>query len=299
MPGENQDAESQAAKTDSSSGSAYNMRHEKSSPGSLLAPPSSRSVMSAKRDSSIWHASDYVDNLTSDLVIQLNHSQMGFKDLIDEARVADPEGFEAAKDAVVRRLPPTPNKWSVAPIEDLLRDFHSDVTTGLSSAQVSNNRVLYGENMLKREKATPVWRTFVDQFLNPIVLLLLGAAIVSLSFHEWASGVAILIIVTLNACLATYMEKSAGDALAKLASLAAPRCKVLRDGEFMEIDAIELVPGDIVKLEIGDAVPADLRCFQIAELKTNEAILTGGVACLCVCLCGVAIAYATDCFVFN
>lgn len=226
-------------------------------------------------EGSAWNISDYPDNNTQEIVERLSRSQYSLKGLVELARDTDPEAFARAQQNVAKELSPGRNRWSTASIKELAEEFESSTKEGLSDEQVLINREKYGPNVLDEERRTPIWKLFLEQFLSPVVILLLIAAVVALGFQEWIEGAAVLIIVTINACLATYMEKSAGDALEKLASLAAPHCKVLRNGTFIEIDTVDLVPGDIVKLDTGDAIPADMRCIQVAELKANEAILTG------------------------
>ncbi|XP_055388544.1 calcium-transporting ATPase 1-like [Condylostylus longicornis] len=239
----------------------------------LLTSTPSRNLSEKFHEGSAWNISDYADNETQEIVERLSRSQLSLKDLVEYARQTDPAAFARVQQNVGQ--PCGRNRWSSSPVEDLLLEFESNVDTGLDDDQVLINREKYGPNILETEKRVPVWRLFLEQFMNPIMILLGVAAVVPLAFQQWAEGVAILLTILLNACLATYMEKSAGDALAKLASLAAPHCKVLRNGEFVEIEAIDLVPGDIVKLDTGDSVPADLRCIRVSELKANEAILTG------------------------
>lgn len=210
------------------------------------------------------------------VVERLSRSHRSLKDLVEQAAREDPGAFVKAR-AAAEEVAPTTGfaKWSVEPVPDLAAEFGTDIESGLSDSQVEALRQKYGENLLAKEEQEPIWKIFLLQFTSPVVILLLIAAVVSLGFQEWTEGVVILLIVMLNALLATYMEKSAGDALSKLASLAAPRCRVLRNGEEEVVEAVELVPGDIVLLNTGDAIPADLRLFEVTELMANEAILTG------------------------
>lgn len=227
-------------------------------------------------EGSAWNISDFPDNNTFEVVERLSRTQYHLSALVELAKESDPEGFARAHENVCKEQQLAGvNKWSTTPVEELVAEFESNIKNGLSDAEVVGNRQKYGPNVLEKENRMPVWRIFVEQFTSPVVILLLVAMIVSLGLQEWPEGIVISLILLLNATLATYMEKSAGDALAELASLAAPHCNVLRNGNFVEIDAVDLVPGDIVKLGTGDAVPADVRCIQIAELKANEAILTG------------------------
>lgn len=218
--------------------------------------------------------SDIPDNNVRDAIARLTSSQCSLKDLVERARQCDPEAFQKAKSTV--EYPEGGNRFSSCPLSELVRELESNLKDGLSTADVQRIREKTGPNVLSQIQKTPWIRLFFRQFTSPVVIMLLIAAIVSLGFQEWVEGSAILIIVLLNAFLASSMERSAANALARLASLAAPRCRVIRNkGQLEMIDTIDLVPGDIVQLLTGDAIPADLRCFDVTELFTNEAILTG------------------------
>ncbi|CDJ57747.1 P-type Ca(2+)-ATPase, putative [Eimeria maxima] len=221
--------------------------------------------------------SAYPDNVEMEILERLSKSQVSLKELVESARKADPEAFRKMVTATEREFPTSgKNRFASTPIEELAREFGcTDINQGLTSAQVLVNREKYGRNMLDRGDRDPLYKIFLSQFWSPVVLLLLIAAVASLVMQEWVEGAAILIIVTLNACLATYMENSASTALAKLASMAAPMCCVLREGKERTVPAEEVVPGDIVFLATGNSVAADMRCVDVTELKTNEAILTG------------------------
>eukprot|EP00917_Polyrhabdina_sp_WS-2016_P023401 GHVP01050744.1.p1 GENE.GHVP01050744.1~~GHVP01050744.1.p1 ORF type:complete len:1240 (-),score=214.13 GHVP01050744.1:1558-5277(-) len=230
------------------------------------------------RDGAVWHPEDYSQNETHGIIERLSHSHYSLKEIVEQSRDQNPEAWNDAVEQALRQNAPTDNasnKWSTTPIKKLAKEFDTDLKKGLTNRQVELNREKYGLNFLEKEHMEPIWKLFLSQFKSAVVILLLIAAIVSLIFQEWAEGVVILLIVIINAVLATYMERSASNALAKLASLAAPHCMVIRDGEKKEIDAIEVVPGDICIVQTGDSLAADMRCIEIMELKCNEALLTG------------------------
>jgi len=166
------------------------------------------------------------------------------------------------------------NEWSGCTLQELFEKYDSS-TNGLESSQIAPKQAEHGKNELEKDKKDSVLKIFAMQFTSPVVLLLVAAAILSLVMQEWVESFVIFFIVTLNACLATHQEKSAGDALDKLAQMAAPKCKVVRDGKISDIDATELVPGDIIALQTGDGVPADCRLIECMEMLANEAPLTG------------------------
>ncbi|CEM23227.1 unnamed protein product [Vitrella brassicaformis CCMP3155] len=189
-------------------------------------------------------------------------NQEEFKHVVEEAH-DEYEHFQGA------------NKWASASSEQLAKDLKSSCIKGLTSERVIEARHEWGDNALEKEGTVSAWWLFLMQYKSPVMILLVVAAIVSLSIGKVVVGVAVLVITLWNASLATYMEKSASDALAKLASMAAPKCKVIRNGAEELIEATELVPGDLVLLSIGDRVPADIRLIDVNELLSNEALLTG------------------------
>lgn len=228
-----------------------------------------------------WAPSDFADNTRQEIVERLSKSQYSLKELVQIAREKDPKAFQKVLSEVVLQQTGAYNKWSTYSVPDLAEEFHTDIQNGLSESQVQLNFEKYGPNTLEEEKSEPVWKLFLSQFYSPVVILLVVAAIVSYGFQEFAEGVVITLIVLLNASLATYMEKSAGDALAKLAKLAAPHTKVIRGGVEMLLESKDVVPGEIVFLDIGESIPADIRVIELIELKTNEAILTGNGVFAC------------------
>ncbi|SBS95773.1 non-SERCA-type Ca2+-transporting P-ATPase, putative (ATP4), partial [Plasmodium ovale curtisi] len=168
------------------------------------------------------------------------------------------------------------NHYASESIENLCKEFDlTDINKGLTFEQVKINRERFGENFIEKDSVTPIWILFLSQYYSPVVMLLLVAAVASLALNEVVEGISIITIVTLNACLATYMEKSSGDAIAKLAEMASPQCTVLREGQKMIIPSREVVVGDVVLITAGDSISADLRLIEVIELKTNESLLTG------------------------
>jgi Ca2+-transporting ATPase len=132
-----------------------------------------------------------------------------------------------------------------------------------------------GRNELEKNPPTPIWKLFLNQFGDLLVQLLSVAAIVSLALQDFKSGVAILFVLIVNASIAVYQEYTASGDLEALAQLAADNCRVMRDSQIATIPAAELVPGDIVLLETGDKVPADLRLIESVDISSDEAALTG------------------------
>ena len=166
-------------------------------------------------------------------------------------------------------------EWHTAEIAQVLTALGSDPSRGLTQTQVAAKRAESGENELVDSSGRGMLEIFVEQWKSAMILLLVGAAILSLALSEYIDTVAILAIVLLNAILGFVQDYRAERALAALKKLAVPRVRVRRDGAAWEISARELVPGDIVLLEVGNLVPADCRVIESFNLKAQEAALTG------------------------
>ncbi len=165
--------------------------------------------------------------------------------------------------------------WFVLPQEKVLEDFKVDPSLGLSSKEAEKRLQKKGQNVLQEEKRTSPLKMFLDQFKDFMVLVLLGATLISFLLHEYSDAITIIIIVILNACLGFFQEFKAEKSLDALKELTAPAAKVLRGGEVIEVSAREVVPGDVLYLETGDRIPADLRLLEAVNLAVDESALTG------------------------
>ncbi len=168
------------------------------------------------------------------------------------------------------------------PLELTVEKFSSDTTNGLSTEQVKANQEKYGQNKLREKKKKTGVQKFFDQFKDVMILILIVAAIISFVIActghdplEFFEPALILFIVVLNAIMGVIQESKAERALDALKNLSAPHAKVIRNGVEQIIDAVDLVPGDIILLEAGDFVPADARLIKSASLKCEESALTG------------------------
>ena len=152
---------------------------------------------------------------------------------------------------------------------------------GLSTQQAQERLAKYGPNKLKEAEKPTLLQRFLTQLKDPMLIILLVAAAVSAvtgmlaNENEWAEVIIILAVVLLNAILGVIQESKAEAAIEALQTMTAATCKVLRDGKMVVLPSTELVPGDVVLLEAGDAVPADGRIIENASLKMEEAALTG------------------------
>ncbi len=133
----------------------------------------------------------------------------------------------------------------------------------------------YGYNTLPQTKPLPLSRLFVRQFASPLIYVLVAAALLSLAIQEWSDAAFIFAVLLINAIIGTVQEHSAQRAATALQGMVTTRCRVLRGGETYEINAEELVLGDIVLLESGDKTPADLRLLICKDLRCDESLLTG------------------------
>ena len=172
-------------------------------------------------------------------------------------------------------------KESLASAEDVLAAQSSNAETGLSAAEAASRLASVGPNKLDEEEKTPMWKRFFEQMADPMVIMLLVAAAISVitgfiqGEPEWADAVIILSVVILNSVLGVVQEAKSEQALEALQEMSAAQSKVMRDGKLVHMPSSELVPGDIVLLEAGDSVPADCRVLESASMKIEEAALTG------------------------
>jgi len=172
-----------------------------------------------------------------------------------------------------RGLPP----WAGRAVEELARELQTDLGRGLKPDEATRRQELFGLNEIFQKKRVSPVRLFVSQFANFMVLVLIGAAVVSYFLGEAADLVAILAIVFMNAVLGFAQEYRAERALERLRELAAPTARAVRGDPACPVvlPARELVPGDLILVEAGDRVPADLRVVEAHVLQTQEAALTG------------------------
>ncbi len=165
---------------------------------------------------------------------------------------------------------------------EVLKILSTDEAFGLTTQAVEEQKKLHGENKLNEKKKKTMLGRFIEQFKDVMILILIGAAIISFvaaciegNPMEFFEPVLILLIVIVNAVMGVMQESKAEKALDALKNLSAPHARVIRNGKEEIIDAKELVPGDIIKLEAGDFIPADARLLKSVSLKSEESALTG------------------------
>ena len=165
--------------------------------------------------------------------------------------------------------------WHRLTPEEVAQQLKSDLTQGLTAEQVAAIRAEHGSNELVETAGRGPWRILWEQLSGAMVVLLIVAALVSLFLHEYTDAVVVMAIVVLNAALGFVQDYRAEKALAALKKLAVPVVRVRRAGVVQEVSARELVPGDLILLEVGNHVPADCRLLESINLKIQEAALTG------------------------
>lgn len=170
--------------------------------------------------------------------------------------------------------------------QEVCQELQVDPHQGLSTKEAGERMVKYGLNKLEEKKKKPLILVFLSNFNDPMIFILLAAAVLSIGVSlyntlkngesfDFADPIIILGVVILNAFIGTIQENKAEKSLEALKKMSSPTCIVRRDGQLVELKAEELVPGDIVILEEGRTVPADLRLIEAINLKTDESSLTG------------------------
>ncbi len=163
--------------------------------------------------------------------------------------------------------------WSLS-AEQLFEKFHS-TSKGLSSEQVKDHLLKYGPNIFKKKEKTNVIFMILSQFKSPLILLLFFSAILSIFLGDLIDSIIIIIILLISSLLSFFQEYQAANAMEKLLTIVQTKITVIRDGYQQEISLEEIVPGDIIFLSAGKAVPADCLILESKDLYVNEATLTG------------------------
>ncbi|PKM90955.1 MAG: ATPase [Firmicutes bacterium HGW-Firmicutes-12] len=167
------------------------------------------------------------------------------------------------------------NRWYSMSVQEVSADLIVEKENGLNAHEAQRRLALVGYNRLTETKKVSLLAIFFSQFADFMVLVLIAAAIVSALLGEYADAATILAIIVINSALGFVQEYRAERSLEALKKMIAPEARVIRDKQILNIPAEELIPGDIVLLETGDIIPADLRMIEASQLEVSEATLTG------------------------
>ncbi|MDI1311532.1 HAD-IC family P-type ATPase [Prosthecobacter sp.] len=165
--------------------------------------------------------------------------------------------------------------WHAAESEKIVEALETDAQVGLSGSEATERLKQHGLNELPEDKHKPLWRVFALQFASPLIYILFVAAVISFAMGHGSDAVVILVVVLINALIGAVQEGRAEHSMTTLRKLSALKVRVVRDGKESNVEARELVPGDILLLGAGDQVGADARLLEAAALEATEAALTG------------------------
>ena len=182
-------------------------------------------------------------------------------------------------DSAENHDPPTPETvagkvWHMLQRREVLELLQTRMS-GLDAGEVAARRAAFGANSLPKKGRTPFFVVYLRQFKNPLIYLLLAATVVSVAVAEWADAIFIFVVIQMNAVIGAVQEARAEASADALSHLVQNVAEAVRGGRRVRIDAAELVPGDIVRLESGTSVPADIRILSLTELSVDESLLTG------------------------
>jgi len=176
---------------------------------------------------------------------------------------------------MTQQNPQAPAHWHVLPESQVCQLLRADLQLGLSAAEVGRRQKEFGPNIVTARAGTPAWLKFLQQFNQPLVYILLLAVGVTAFLGEWVDCSVIFGVVLINAIVGFLQESKAEKAIEALAKMVATETTVRRDGRKFRVHSEELVPGDVVLLQSGDRVPADLRLIHVRNLHADESALTG------------------------
>ncbi|KAM4736378.1 calcium-transporting ATPase type 2C member 1 isoform 1-T1 [Anableps anableps] len=169
----------------------------------------------------------------------------------------------------------TSRKASELPVNEVACILQADLQTGLTQEEVTRRRVFHGWNEFDISEDEPLWRKYISQFKDPLILLLLASAVISVAMHQFDDAISITVAIIIVVTVAFVQEYRSEKSLEELGRLVPPQCHCVRDGHLEHLLARDLVPGDTVCLSMGERVPADLRLYEASDLSIDESSLTG------------------------
>ncbi|KAK9514486.1 hypothetical protein VZT92_027950 [Zoarces viviparus] len=169
----------------------------------------------------------------------------------------------------------TSRKASELPVHEVVCVLQADLQVGLNQEEVSRRRAYHGWNEFDISEEEPLWKKYISQFKDPLILLLLASAVISVLMHQLDDAISITVAIIIVVTVAFVQEYRSEKSLEELGKLVPPECHCLRDGHLEHMLARDLVPGDTVCLSVGERVPADLRLVETSDLSVDESSLTG------------------------
>lgn len=165
--------------------------------------------------------------------------------------------------------------WYTKPSDQVLQEVDVNLQQGLSQAEAKRRLEENGPNKLAEQKKKSVWAMFFAQINDTMIYILLAAALLSVFMQDYAEAVIILIVVLLNAAIGVFQENKAEQAMEALKKMTTPKAYVRRDGQVMEVNSEDIVQGDIIEIDAGRFIPADIRLIESSNLQIEESALTG------------------------
>ncbi|XP_048010115.1 calcium-transporting ATPase type 2C member 1 [Megalobrama amblycephala] len=169
----------------------------------------------------------------------------------------------------------TSKKASELPVNEVACALQADLQFGLTQEEVERRRAYHGWNEFDISEDEPLWKKYISQFKDPLILLLLASAVISVLMRQFDDAVSITVAIIIVVTVAFVQEYRSEKSLEELGKLVPPECHCVREGRLEHLLARELVPGDTVCLSVGERVPADLRLFEAVDLTVDESSLTG------------------------
>lgn len=191
----------------------------------------------------------------------------------------NPEDSGGEKQAEARSAPA--DMWisavesSILTWEEVADRLHVDTRRGLSWREANDRINFVGPNEFQMKEEDPLWKKYIEQFQNPLILLLLGSAVVSIIMKQFDDAISITVAIIIVVTVAFVQEYRSEKSLEELNKLVPPTCNCVREGNLEHFLARNLVPGDVVQLNVGDRVPADIRLFECSDLAIDESSFTG------------------------
>ncbi|KAJ7376668.1 ATPase, P-type (transporting), HAD super, sub IC [Desmophyllum pertusum] len=237
--------------------------------GSWIPPPESSYLFE--------HGPNYHDNINSTFLFNIREDPEERNEL--SAVYPDKVAFlmqrirEYNATAVPVRYP-DPDPASLPELH-VLKQFRSDPVRGLTHDEVERRRKLHGLNEFDHVEETPLWRKYIDQFKEPMIVLLLASGLVSVTMGQYDDAVSITVAIIIVVTVAFVQEYRSDKSVEAIKKLVPPGCHCIREGQVSDFLARSLVPGDLVTISVGDRVPADLRLIEAVDLKIDESSFTG------------------------